>query len=129
MARSSSRNACSGVFGPRVQPAATVNTSAIMPMRIAQALAKGVASVHVRAPADLGDARSLATRGAELDDNHYVTISGQAERRYALYVEPKGVRARQTIFRILGVPQGLFVVGVDAGDRVDLTERWSGRLR
>ena len=33
-------------------------------------------------------------------------VSGQAERRYALYLEPKGVRARQTIFRILGVVAG-----------------------
>ena len=82
-----------------------------------------------RTPADLGDARSLSARGAALEDNRYVTISGQAERRYALYVEPKGVRARQTIFRILGVSQGLFVVGADSADRVDLTERWTGRLR
>ena len=73
-----------------------------------------------RTPADLGDARSLATRGGALDDNRYVTVSGQAERRYALYLEPKGVRARQTVFRILGVPQGLFVVAADSGDRVDL---------
>jgi hypothetical protein len=82
-----------------------------------------------RTPADLGDARSLATRGGALEDNRYVTVSGQAERRYALYLEPKGVRARQTVFRILGVSQGLFVVAADSGDRVDLTERWTGRLR
>jgi hypothetical protein len=82
-----------------------------------------------RTPTDLGDARSLAARGAALADNHYVTIAGQAERRYALYLEPKGVRARQTIFRVLGVAQGLFVVGADSGERSDLSERWTGRLR
>jgi len=82
-----------------------------------------------RTPSDLGDARSLSARGATLDDNRYVTVSGQAERRYALYLEPKGVRARQTVFRVLGAPHGLFVVGVDSADRVDPTERWSGRLR
>ena len=80
-----------------------------------------------RTPADLGDARSLATRGAALDDNRYVTVSGQAERRYALYLEPKGVRARQTVFRVLGAPHGLFVVSAE--DHVNPTERWSGRLR
>jgi hypothetical protein len=82
-----------------------------------------------RTPTDLGDARSLAARGAALADNHYVTIAGQAERRYALYLEPKGVRARQTIFRVLGVAPGLFVVGADSGERSDLSERWTGRLR
>jgi hypothetical protein len=81
------------------------------------------------APTDLGDARSLAASGHALEDNSYVTVSGQAERRYALYLEPKGVRARQTIFRVLGVPHGLFVCAADTSDRVDLTERWSGRLR
>jgi len=86
-----------------------------------------------RTPSDLGDARAFSTsggtRGGALEDNRYVTVSGQAERRYALYLEPKGVRARQTVFRILGVSQGLFVVAADSGDRVDLTERWTGRLR
>ena len=82
-----------------------------------------------RAPADLGDARSLATRGAALEDNRYVTVAGQAERRYALYLEPRGVRARQTVFRVLGTPHGLFVVGNDTQDSVNPTERWSGRLR
>src|SRR4051812_34731186 len=82
-----------------------------------------------RTPADLGDARSLAARGSALEDNHYVTVAGQAERRYALYLEPKGVRARQTVFRVLGASKGLFVVGADSADRVDPTERWTGRLR
>src|SRR5262245_36658841 len=80
-----------------------------------------------RTPTDLGDARSLSARGAQLEDNSYVTVSGQAERRYALYLEPKGVRARQTIYRLLGAPHGLFVCAADTADRVDLTERWSGR--
>ena len=82
-----------------------------------------------RTPADLGDARSLAARGATLDDNRYVTVSGQAERRYALYLEPKGVRARSTVFRVLGAPHGLFVGADDGADNVNPTERWTGRLR
>jgi len=86
-----------------------------------------------RTPMDLGDARGLVAaggaRGSQLEDNSYVTVSGQAERRYALYLEPKGVRARQTIFRVLGAPHGLFVCAIDTADRVDPTERWTGRLR
>lgn len=82
-----------------------------------------------RTPAELGEARTLAARGAALEDNRYVTVAGQAERRYALYLEPRGVRARQTVFRVLGAPHGLFVVGNDTQDRVNPTERWSGRLR
>ncbi|HEY2743040.1 MAG TPA: hypothetical protein VGL86_00395 [Polyangia bacterium] len=80
-------------------------------------------------PIDLGDARSLAARGNLLEDNSYVTVAGQPELRYALYLEPKGVRARQTVFRVLGVPRGLFVCAADTTDRFDLTERWTGRLR
>lgn len=81
-----------------------------------------------RTPADLGDARSLTSRGVTLDDNRYVTIAGQAERRYALYVEPKGERSRQTIYRLLGGTR-LFVRADDATGRTDLADRWTGRLR
>jgi hypothetical protein len=81
-----------------------------------------------RHPTDLGDARSLGAR-APLADNQYVTVGGQAERRYALYVEPKGERARQTIFRLLGGGTRLFVRAADTTDRGDLAERWTGRLR
>src|SRR5690242_3226332 len=49
-----------------------------------------------KTPTDLGDARALAAGGAALEDNRFVTVAGQAERRYALYVEPRGERARQT---------------------------------
>lgn len=82
-----------------------------------------------RQPADLGDARTLATRGVTLDDNAYVTVSGQAERRYALFVEARGERTRETIFRLLGAGTRLFVSAVHDPDRVDLAERWTGRLR
>jgi hypothetical protein len=82
-----------------------------------------------RTPTDLGDARSITTRCAALDDNRFVTISGQAERRYALFIEPRGVRARQTFFRLLGVHNGLFVRAAETGDRPDIAERWTGRLR
>ncbi|MGZ3425600.1 MAG: hypothetical protein ACXVCV_03075, partial [Polyangia bacterium] len=78
-----------------------------------------------RTPTALGDVRTLAARGAALDDNRYVTLSGQPERRYALYIEPRGVRARQTFFRLLGTDTRLLVRASD-----DSTEdRWSGRLR
>ncbi|MCU1279602.1 MAG: hypothetical protein JWM53_3148 [bacterium] len=82
-----------------------------------------------RTPSDLGDARTMSARGATFDDNRYVTIAGQAERRYALYVEPRGVRARQTIFRLLGAGTRLFVRASETGDRSNIAERWTGRLR
>jgi hypothetical protein len=82
-----------------------------------------------RTPVALGDARTLGARGGALEDNRFVTISGQAERRYALYIEPHGVRARQTIFRVLGIGTRLFVRAADTTDRDDLSERWTGRLR
>ncbi|MGZ3429268.1 MAG: hypothetical protein ACXVCV_21600, partial [Polyangia bacterium] len=59
----------------------------------------------------------------------YVTLSGQPERRYALYIEPRGVRARQTFFRLLGAKDGLFVRAAETGDRSDIADRWTGRLR
>jgi hypothetical protein len=83
-----------------------------------------------RTPTDLGDARALQSSGALLEDNRYVTVSGQAERRYALFVEPRGERERQTIFRLLGAGTRLFVRAADTTGRTDhLAERWSGRLR
>ncbi len=82
-----------------------------------------------RTPAELGDARSLAARGVALADDRYVTVGGQPERRYALYVEPKGERSRQTIFRILGARPQLFVRAGETSERGDLAERWTGRLR
>ena len=82
-----------------------------------------------RRPADLGDARSLGSRGVSLADNRYVTVSGQAERRYALWVEPRGERTRETIFRLLGAGTRLFVRAADDTERVDFGERWTGRLR
>src|SRR5262249_44495724 len=69
-----------------------------------------------RTPTDLGDARSLSSRGASLEDNRYVTVAGQAERRYALYIEAKGERGRETIFRLLGAGARLFVRASDTTD-------------
>jgi hypothetical protein len=82
-----------------------------------------------RTPHDLGDARSLAARGVTLSDNSYVTVTGQPERRYALNVEPRGERSRQGLFRLLGAGTGLFVRAADTSERVELVERWTGRLR
>lgn len=82
-----------------------------------------------RTPTDLGDARSFVARGVQLEDNRYVIVAGQAERRYALWVEPRGERERQTIFRLLGAGTRLFVRAGDNTFRDDLAERWSGRLR
>lgn len=78
---------------------------------------------------DLGDARTLAARGATLDDNRYVTISGQAERRYALYLEPRGTDPRQAFFRLFGTGTRLFVRANDNLGRASVDERWTGRLR
>ncbi len=72
-----------------------------------------------RSPTDLGDARALVSSGALLEDNRYVTVSGQAERRYALFVEPRGERERQTIFRLLGAGTRLFVRAADTTGRTD----------
>src|SRR5260370_41530204 len=76
-------------------------------MALAVIVLAGVLTWHLRAdlsyvfsshtPLDLGDARSLVARGAQLSDNRYVTVSGQAERRYALYIEPKGGKDRETL--------------------------------
>lgn len=82
-----------------------------------------------RTPHDLGDARSFVARGVQLADNQYVTVAGQAERRYALWVEPKGERERQTIFRLPGAGTRMFVREGVNNDRDDLAERWTGRLR
>jgi hypothetical protein len=82
-----------------------------------------------RQPGDLGDARSFKSRGVALEDNRFVSVTGQAERRYALWVEPKGERSRETIFRLLGAGTRLFVRAGDSTGRADLAERWSGRLR
>ncbi|MDB4967726.1 MAG: hypothetical protein JWN44_3415 [Myxococcales bacterium] len=82
-----------------------------------------------RQPTDLGDVRTLGARGAPLDDDSYVTVAGHAERRYALYVEPKGEHDRQTIFRLLGGGGRMFVRAGDTTYRNDLAERWTGRLR
>lgn len=78
---------------------------------------------------DLGDARTLTARGATLEDNRFVTVAGQAERRYALYLEPHGTDARQSFFRLFGTGTRLFVRANDNMGRADVTERWTGRLR
>src|SRR5690242_3938008 len=62
-----------------------------------------------RAPADLGDARTLAAHGGDLADNRYVTLSGQPERRHALYIEPRGEKIRQSFFRLLGTGTRILV--------------------
>lgn len=82
-----------------------------------------------RQPTALGDARTLQSRGVALGDNRYVTVAGQAERRYALWIEPRGERTRDTIFRLLGAGTRLFVRAGDTSDRVDFGEQWTGRLR
>jgi hypothetical protein len=108
-------------------------------MALAVIVLAGVLTWHLRAdliyafssrmPLDLGDARSLAARGVQLTDNRYATVSGQAERRYALYIEPKGGRDRETLFRLLGAGTRLFVRAGETIDRVSVDEKWTGRLR
>jgi hypothetical protein len=108
-------------------------------MALAVIVLAGVLTWHLRAdlsyafssrtPLELGDARSLAARGVTLPDNRYATVSGQAERRYALYIEPKGGKDRETLFRLLGAGTRLFVRAGETIDRVTVEEKWSGRLR
>jgi hypothetical protein len=119
---------------------AVIALGAVLVWHLRHDVAFALSSRH---PVDLGDARSLgarlqaqgadgpvaAARAAGLDDNRYVTIAGQAERRYALYIEPRGERARQTLFRLLGAGAQLFVRADDTTGRSDLPERWTGRLR
>lgn len=82
-----------------------------------------------RAPAELGDARSLAERGVALDDNRYVALSGQPDRRNALFIEPRGEKSRQSFFRLLGTGTRVLVRAADSAGRADLRDAWVGRLR
>jgi hypothetical protein len=82
-----------------------------------------------RTPEALGDARSLFARGVPLADNRYVVLSGQPDRRNALFIEPRGEKSRQTFFRLLGTGSRLLVRAADTSNRSDLQDRWSGRLR
>lgn len=86
-------------------------------------------ALHSRQPVALGEARSVTPAALASHENGYVTLSGQAERRYALYLEPRGSATRQTLFRLLGAPYGLFVRAGDTTGRTELAERWTGRLR
>jgi hypothetical protein len=105
---------------------AVIALAAVIVWHLRHDLAFAFAGRH---PIDLGDARALQSSGAVLEDNRYVSVAGQAERRYALFVEPRGERERQTIFRLLGAGTRLFVRAADTTDRTELGERWTGRLR
>jgi hypothetical protein len=83
-------------------------------------------ALAARAPLDLGDARHL--QGA-LEDNRYVTVRGQPDRRNSLNIEPRGEQERQSFFRLLGTGSRLLVRALPPGRRIDLEERWAGRLR
>ncbi len=76
---------------------------------------------------DLGDARNVGP--AALVDNRYVTLSGQPDRRNALFLEPKGEKSRQTFFRLLGTETRLLVRAADTATRAKIEDRWTGRLR
>ncbi len=86
-----------------------------------------------RAPVELGDARSLFAQGADrhvaLDDNRYVSLAGQPDRRNSLYIEPRGEKTRQAFFRLLGTGTRVFVRALDTTGRLDLKDAWTGRLR
>jgi hypothetical protein len=78
-----------------------------------------------RTPTDLGDARALAN----LTDNVYAKVRGQPDRRNALFLEPRGERARLGFFRLLGAGSRMFVQSVDTTERPNLADAWTGRLR
>jgi hypothetical protein len=86
-------------------------------------------ALESRTPVDLGDARTLSTRGVALEDNRYVTLSGLPDRRNALYVEPRGERVRELFFRLLGTDNRLLVRAADSRGQAELADRWTGRLR
>jgi hypothetical protein len=87
-----------------------------------------------RTPRDLGDASTLAARGLVAlgeapADNRYVSLRGQPDRVNSLYIEPRGQRARESLFRLRGTTPPIFVRAADTARRLDLKERWTGRLR
>jgi hypothetical protein len=82
-----------------------------------------------RTPAELGDARSLTERGVALEDNRYVSLAGQPDRRNSLYIEPRGEKTRQAFFRLLGTGSRVFVRAADSSGRAGLKDAWTGRLR
>jgi hypothetical protein len=79
-------------------------------------------------PVDLGDARALFGEKKEVPVGRHVTVSGQPDRRNALYVEPRGEKVRHTLFRLLGTDNRLFVRATDTAERHALADRWSGRI-
>ncbi len=80
-------------------------------------------------PEALGDARTLAGRGIALEDNEFVDLRGQPDRRNALFIEPRGEKTRQTFFRLLGTHARLLVRAADTAKQPKLEDRWVGRLR
>jgi hypothetical protein len=83
-----------------------------------------------RVPEELGDARALAGRGGALPDNRLVSVSGVPDRVNQLSIEPRGERTREGLFRLRGAPAPvLFVRAADTARRLDLADRWTGRLR
>jgi hypothetical protein len=69
-------------------------------------------------------------RGAGVDSaNRHVRVRGVPERRTALYIEPRGEKARETFFRLIDADPPVFVRALDTSGRADLNASWSGRLR
>lgn len=83
-------------------------------------------SFRSRTPVQLGDARKLT---GTLEDNTFVELSGQPDRRNALFIEPRGEKSRQTFFRLLGSSSRVLVRANDTTGRADIQDRWKGRLR
>ncbi len=107
-------------------------------LAIVTVLLAGVLVQHLRAdlqfafapqnPLVVGDIRTLGSRGVNLSDNSFVTISGQPDRRNSLYIEPRGEKDRQSFFRLLGSGDRLFVRALES-DAANPQDRWTGRLR
>jgi hypothetical protein len=84
-------------------------------------------ALHGRTPRELGDARAVAVN--TLEDNSFVALRGQPDRRNSLAIEPRGARNRDHFFRLLGTSTHLLVRAADTARRADLDDRWIGRLR
>jgi hypothetical protein len=83
------------------------------------------------APVDLGDARALAHLPvAHLPRNHYVRVTGAADRESGLMLDTRGSWAFTQFFRVLGTDNKIFVRRAPDPLPLDLAERdvFTGRL-
>ncbi len=64
-----------------------------------------------------------------LENNQYVALSGQPDRRNALLFEPKGDRYRRAFFRLMGTGSRLWIAAAETSTEPPAEDRFVGRLR